>query len=59
MRAYDHLAAAYRDLHHLREITEHLHWDQATYLPAGGHGQRAAHIAVETLITTKLGGEIK
>ncbi|MGD2062647.1 MAG: carboxypeptidase M32 [Nitrospirota bacterium] len=45
MRAYDHLAVAYRDLHQLRAITEHLHWDQATYLPAGGHGQRAAQLA--------------
>jgi carboxypeptidase Taq len=45
MRAYDHLAAAYRDLHQLRAITEHLHWDQQTYLPAGGQGQRAAQLA--------------
>ena len=45
MRAYDHLAAAHRDLHQLRAITDHLHWDQATYLPAGGQGQRAAQLA--------------
>jgi len=45
MRAYDHLTAAYRDLHYLRAVNEHLHWDQATYLPAGGQGQRAAQLA--------------
>jgi carboxypeptidase Taq len=45
MRAYDRLAAAYRDIHQLQTITDHLHWDQQTYLPAGGHGQRAAQLA--------------
>jgi len=45
MRAYDHLVAAYGDLHQLRAISEHLHWDQATYLPPGGQGQRGAQLA--------------